>query len=95
MEEGDGLRTRSFRDEDYTTRRLFLRSYPLHFGNDEDDQEAQTHGATIDNDKASKRTTANIFFSFEKPRNNVRDPWADLCICPSWYAGSYSKIIAV
>ncbi|PWA81303.1 hypothetical protein CTI12_AA188790 [Artemisia annua] len=60
MEEGDGLRTRSFRDEDYTTRRLFLRSYPLHFGNDEDDQEAQTHGATIDNDKASKRTTGEF-----------------------------------
>lgn len=71
MEEGDGLRTRSFRDEDYTTRRLFLRSYPLHFGNDEDDQEAQTHGATIDTDKASKRTTGAIVSSFFVVNTNV------------------------
>ncbi|GFP93016.1 hypothetical protein PHJA_001445900 [Phtheirospermum japonicum] len=30
MEE-DGMRARSFRDEDYDTRRVFLRSYPLHW----------------------------------------------------------------
>lgn len=31
MEE-DGLRAKSFRYEDYNTRRVFLRSYPLHWG---------------------------------------------------------------
>ncbi|KAI3730840.1 hypothetical protein L1987_62018 [Smallanthus sonchifolius] len=43
MEEGGGLRTRSFRNEDYTNRRVFLRSYPLHFDSDEDHQETQEH----------------------------------------------------
>ena len=71
MEEGDGLRTRSFRDEDYTTRRLFLRSYPLNFGDDEDDQEAQTHGATIETDQASKRTTGAIVSSFFVFNTNI------------------------
>ncbi|KAL4573841.1 hypothetical protein LXL04_020661 [Taraxacum kok-saghyz] len=43
MEEGDTLRTRSFRNEDYNNRRVFLRSYPLHFNNDEDHQEQETY----------------------------------------------------
>ncbi|GER57453.1 stabilizer of iron transporter SufD superfamily protein [Striga asiatica] len=30
MEE-EGMRARSFRDEDYNTRQVFLRSYPLHW----------------------------------------------------------------
>ncbi|CAA0820782.1 Unknown protein [Striga hermonthica] len=30
MEE-EGMRARSFRNEDYNTRRVFLRSYPLHW----------------------------------------------------------------
>ncbi|KAJ0678556.1 hypothetical protein HanOQP8_Chr12g0449271 [Helianthus annuus] len=43
MEEGDDLRTKSFRDEDYNTRRAFLTSYPLHFDKEEDHQETQAH----------------------------------------------------
>ncbi|KVI05780.1 hypothetical protein Ccrd_015923 [Cynara cardunculus var. scolymus] len=31
----DGLRTRSFRNEDYNTRRAFLTSYPLNFDRQE------------------------------------------------------------
>ncbi|XVF43740.1 hypothetical protein PTKIN_Ptkin02bG0064800 [Pterospermum kingtungense] len=35
--EGDGIRrSRSFRNEDYINRRAFLRSYPLHWGEDEE-----------------------------------------------------------
>lgn len=34
LEEKDP-RERSFRNEDYNTRRVFLRSYPLHWGDDE------------------------------------------------------------
>ena len=32
---GKGMRSRSFRDEDYNTRRVFLRSYPLQWGVEE------------------------------------------------------------
>ncbi|KAK2636750.1 hypothetical protein Ddye_031542 [Dipteronia dyeriana] len=38
MEES-GMRTRSFRYEDYNNRRVFLRSYPLHWGGEEEDEE--------------------------------------------------------
>lgn len=38
MEE-EGLRTRSFRYEDYNNRRVFLRSYPLHWGKEEEEKE--------------------------------------------------------
>lgn len=31
----NGMRSRSFRDEDYNTRRVFLRSYPLQWGGEE------------------------------------------------------------
>ncbi|KAE8719331.1 hypothetical protein F3Y22_tig00109972pilonHSYRG00470 [Hibiscus syriacus] len=39
MDEEDGVRTRSFRYEDYNNRRVFLRSYPLHSGEDEETNE--------------------------------------------------------
>ncbi|KAL1549880.1 hypothetical protein AAHA92_17912 [Salvia divinorum] len=39
MEE-DGLRAKSFRDEDYNTRRVFLRSYPLHWGTESEGEES-------------------------------------------------------
>ncbi|KAK4379313.1 hypothetical protein RND71_001175 [Anisodus tanguticus] len=32
----NGARSRSFRNEDYNNRRVFLRSYPLHLGESED-----------------------------------------------------------
>ncbi|KAK1415829.1 hypothetical protein QVD17_31617 [Tagetes erecta] len=53
----DGLRTRSFRNEDYTNRRVFLKSYPLNFDNDDQDQNHhQTQAsATADIYKTSKR----------------------------------------
>ncbi|KAB2090680.1 hypothetical protein ERO13_A03G127200v2 [Gossypium hirsutum] len=38
----DGTRSRSFRYEDYNNRRAFLRSYPLQWGEDEDEQERVT-----------------------------------------------------
>ncbi|KAD2393718.1 hypothetical protein E3N88_40695 [Mikania micrantha] len=49
MEEGDDLRTRSFRDEDYTIRRVFLTSYPLHFDNDDIYQETPMHTTATPN----------------------------------------------
>ena len=44
MEEEEGLKTRSFRHEDYNTRRAFLRSYPLQW-DDETGEEVQTDHA--------------------------------------------------
>jgi hypothetical protein len=41
MEEDEGLRARSFRREDYNTRRAFLRSYPLQW-DDETGEDMQT-----------------------------------------------------
>ncbi|KAJ4834048.1 hypothetical protein Tsubulata_017211 [Turnera subulata] len=37
----NGLRTRSFRYEDKTNRRAFLRSYPLHWGAEEESQDEE------------------------------------------------------
>ncbi|KAF3338714.1 hypothetical protein FCM35_KLT17551 [Carex littledalei] len=42
MEEEEGWKARSFRHEDYNTRRAFLRSYPLQWDDDETGEEAQT-----------------------------------------------------
>ncbi|GMI70827.1 hypothetical protein HRI_000752000 [Hibiscus trionum] len=39
MDGEDGVRTRSFRYEDYNYRRAFLQSYPLHWGKDEENNE--------------------------------------------------------
>ncbi|KAF3675832.1 hypothetical protein CQW23_19420 [Capsicum baccatum] len=35
----NGARSRSFRNEDYSNRRVFLRSYPLHWGGSVEDGE--------------------------------------------------------
>ncbi|XP_071691166.1 uncharacterized protein [Rutidosis leptorrhynchoides] len=66
MEEGGGLRTRSFRDEDYNTRRAFLRSYPL-FDNDveEDDQQTQANIGTT----RSNKVGASEFVDDEDDKN--------------------------
>ncbi|KAG2706657.1 hypothetical protein I3760_05G114000 [Carya illinoinensis] len=34
--QGDEMRTRNFRKENYNTRRVFLRSYPLQWGGDDE-----------------------------------------------------------
>lgn len=36
-----GLRTKSFRDEDYNNRRVFLRSYPLQWGGEDEGKEEE------------------------------------------------------
>ncbi|KAF4378804.1 hypothetical protein F8388_006255 [Cannabis sativa] len=35
---GNGMRSRSFRNEDYNNRRAFLRSYPLQWGTEEEEE---------------------------------------------------------
>lgn len=50
-DEEDGKRARSFRDEDYDTRRVFLRSYPLYVEvnrkGSEDDEDDVNHLAIV------------------------------------------------
>ncbi|KAL0428899.1 UNVERIFIED_CONTAM: hypothetical protein Sradi_0515900 [Sesamum radiatum] len=50
MEE-DGMRARSFRYEDYSTRRVFLRSYPLHWGADSQVEESREAAAATAEDR--------------------------------------------
>ncbi|CAK7327381.1 unnamed protein product [Dovyalis caffra] len=45
MEE-NGMRTRSFRYEDYNNRRVFLRSYPLYHGAEDETTNEETASAT-------------------------------------------------
>ncbi|KAK4411366.1 hypothetical protein Sango_0209600 [Sesamum angolense] len=55
MEE-DRMRARSFRYEDYNTRRVFLRSYPLHWGPDsqvEESREAAAEDRKVEPAKAA------------------------------------------
>lgn len=59
MEEDDGnMRAKSFRYEDYNTRRVFLRSYPLHWG-PESEAEASTE-ATAGGANCSNKAHAKV-----------------------------------
>ena len=58
--EGDGLRVRSFRYEDYNTRRAFLRSYPLDWGEDEGKNEDTER---INKESTGKGPAKKIFLS--------------------------------
>ena len=63
MEE-DGLRAKSFRDEDYNTRRVFLRSYPLRWGTQSEVEESAE--AAIERGKEEPEKVAQ--------RNNGKGP---------------------
>ncbi|KAJ4966060.1 hypothetical protein NE237_017909 [Protea cynaroides] len=59
--EEDEKRARSFRDEDYNNRRVFLRSYPLHWAedqinNDNVDEEVETNQGILNVSKSGKMT---------------------------------------
>ncbi|KAK4418658.1 hypothetical protein Salat_2278600 [Sesamum alatum] len=57
MEE-DGMRARSFRYEDYNTRRVFLRSYPLHWGPDSEAEQSREAAAAAEDRKDEPAATA-------------------------------------
>ncbi|WJZ81598.1 hypothetical protein VitviT2T_001434 [Vitis vinifera] len=52
--EDNGMRARSFRNEDYNNRRVFLRSYPLDWG--ENDEENKDKGKTDEENKDKGKT---------------------------------------
>nr|GME17149.1 hypothetical protein CQW23_19420 [Ipomoea batatas] len=56
-DETTGMRSRSFRNEDYNTRRVFLRSYPLQWGDDEGEREPAGAGAGGGGEKKGKEET--------------------------------------
>ncbi|KAK8522569.1 hypothetical protein V6N13_115533 [Hibiscus sabdariffa] len=61
MDEEDEVRTRSFRYEDYNNRRVFLRSYPLHWGEDEENNEETA--TVIEGSGAGKKPMKKIILS--------------------------------
>lgn len=63
MEE-DGVRARSFRYEDYNTRRAFLRSYPLHWGQDSEAEESKEVGGS--------NTTGKSYYKKEPSKGTAR-----------------------
>nr|GLL40642.1 hypothetical protein PRUPE_4G256400 [Ipomoea trifida] len=61
-----GMRSRSFRDEDYNTRRVFLRSYPLQWGDEgEKEAAAAAGGGGGGEKKGEEETTATARESAE------------------------------
>nr|XP_043613871.1 uncharacterized protein LOC122585813 [Erigeron canadensis] len=70
MEGEDGLRTRSFRNEDYNTRRVFLRSYPL-FDHDDNNNDTQA-SATIDSDRYFNRGISGDFVNGDDPKKEKK-----------------------
>ncbi|CAN1137275.1 hypothetical protein LINPERHAP2_LOCUS9951 [Linum perenne] len=56
MEEEPVTRTKSFRDEDYSNRRVFLRSYPLHWEAEDRSNENMIRSTDkIDNNGSSQK----------------------------------------
>ncbi|XP_022725563.1 uncharacterized protein LOC111281980 [Durio zibethinus] len=62
--EGDGMRTRSFRNEDYNNRRAFLRSYPLHWGEDDEENNEETVTVTKESNSGKKPIKKIIISAF-------------------------------
>lgn len=58
--EENGMRTRSFRNKDYNNRRVFLRSYPLHWGGEDEENNEEM---TITNKNTKKKPVKKILLS--------------------------------
>ncbi|CAN4125682.1 unnamed protein product [Withania somnifera] len=59
----NGARSRSFRNEDYNNRRVFLRSYPLHWGDSvEDGENKEEEAATVMPRSEEKKTFMKKIF---------------------------------
>ncbi|KAF8399929.1 hypothetical protein HHK36_015800 [Tetracentron sinense] len=62
------MRSRSFRYEDYNNRRVFLRSYPLHWGEEgegqgEGEEEKEDKVSTVSKGGEGKKSVKKIFLS--------------------------------
>lgn len=53
------MRAKSFRYEDYNTRRVFLRSYPLHWGSESEAEESVEAPAAAKFGKVTRRANGN------------------------------------
>ncbi|XVF02719.1 hypothetical protein REPUB_Repub04eG0198500 [Reevesia pubescens] len=56
----DVIRNRSFRYEDYNNRRVFLHSYPLHWGEDEETVSVTKESSTGKNKKPVKKIILSV-----------------------------------
>ena len=71
---GNRMRTRSFRGENYNNRRAFLRSYPLHWGEDEYSKEDTARVADNGNqkkDECNKEETVEDQSDQKKPKKKI------------------------
>ncbi|KAK9277132.1 hypothetical protein L1049_006671 [Liquidambar formosana] len=62
MEENE-MRARSFRYEDYNNRRVFLRSYPLHWGGEDEENKDEMVGISKESDRKKhvKKIILSVF----------------------------------
>lgn len=63
------MRARSFRYEDYNARRVFLRSYPLHWGTESEAEESADSAAAAAAKYSSKEEAAKV-----RNRTNGKKP---------------------
>ena len=56
----NGMRSRSFRNEDYNNRRVFLRSYPLQWGGEEEEGNQEKMAKVESNNNKRKKTIKKI-----------------------------------
>ncbi|GFP95762.1 hypothetical protein PHJA_001720400 [Phtheirospermum japonicum] len=77
MEE-DGMRARSFRDEDYDTRRVFLRSYPLHWDPQTETEESfdrdygKKEPARVANKTKGRKTVNKTILIFRRVKCKIK-----------------------
>lgn len=71
---GNRMRTRSFRDENYNNRRTFLRSYPLHWGEDEYSKEDTPRVADNSNQKKDEYNKEETITVTVKDQSDQKKP---------------------
>ncbi|PON82824.1 hypothetical protein TorRG33x02_213980 [Trema orientale] len=59
----NGMRSRSFRNEDYNNRRVFLRSYPLQWGGEEEEGDEEKMAKVESNHNKRKKTIKKIILA--------------------------------
>ncbi|KAM3753843.1 hypothetical protein ACB098_03G122700 [Castanea mollissima] len=77
---GNRMRTRSFRDENYN-RRVFLRSYPLHWGEDEYSKEDTARVADNSNQKKDEYNKEETIAVTVKDQSDQKKPKKKIFLC--------------
>ncbi|PKU87592.1 hypothetical protein MA16_Dca022873 [Dendrobium catenatum] len=67
----DGVKMKSFRDEDMETRRIFLRSYPLRWDEEEEEEDQEEEGESPRKQVASSKKQRYFKFKSLMKRNFI------------------------